>query len=121
MLRKQYFDETWKRKDEQIKIPKESCLNRFTRLIITKQPPPYYSDYRDIETNTSILMSSILYYTRCKYGYSLRLNSSFISFDISSSSLLRNKKSKKSSILSVQFVRTTKSTITSNQILPTID
>lgn len=122
MLRKQYFNQARKRKDKDTNIPKESCLCRFTRLVITKQPPPYYSDYRDVETNTSILRSSIVYYTRCKYGYSLRLKSSFTSCDKSSSSLLRNKKSKNSSIFSIQFLRSTvKSTITSTQILQTVD
>lgn len=123
MMRKQYYDAAKNIKHGGIIVtPEETCLAKVTRLL-TKEPPPYYTDYRCTVINVGNLRNSIQYTIRCKYGYSHRMvsNYSFMSVEEVSSSV-KIKKSKLSSILSDHYVKRTRhSTIFSNQIMPNTD
>lgn len=69
--RKDYYDKLHDN-DTTISLPQESCLVRFTRNIIYKEPPPYYSDYRDKNIEYRDIMSNLILSIRGKFGYSKR-------------------------------------------------
>lgn len=60
-------------------LPKESCISSLYRVLFLKEPPPYYTEYRDFDTNPrecDELFNFYIYNTRKKYGYSKRIGRS---------------------------------------------
>lgn len=60
-------------KQQYIEPPSESIISKLKRILITKKPPPYYTDYRDINTDYRVLKAELLYEMRLQFGYSKRL------------------------------------------------
>lgn len=53
--------------------PKEGVLSKLKRILITKKPPPYYTEYRNINTDYNLLKAELLYEIRVEFGYGRRL------------------------------------------------
>lgn len=71
-LRIRYFNDMYKNKKFKIP-PKESFFSKLNRLVLTKKPPPYYSDYRNYETNHKRIFGNLMFDIRKEFGYSRRL------------------------------------------------
>lgn len=63
-------------KQQYIDPPTESIISKLKRILITKKPPPYCSDYRNINTDYRVLKAELLYEIRLQFGYSKRLRTS---------------------------------------------
>lgn len=108
------------------KFPSESCLERLYRILIKREPPPYYSDYREIGSDVSELHDYLIYTTRMKFGYSRRFTTSTTSIttsDENSHDNLRNSNNKskynlKVSIQNPHTLKLQKSSTHYNQVVP---
>lgn len=60
-----------KKKSINIQPPKESCFSIFMRMF-TRDPSPYYTEYRNITQTHFVNSQMLVYEIRCKYGYSQR-------------------------------------------------
>lgn len=59
-----------------ISQPKEACCNKLIREVITREPPPYYTDYRVNHTDSKKSLKIVMSQLRTRYGYSRRLQAS---------------------------------------------
>lgn len=78
-----YYDLIVRSVNVAIQLPSESCFDKMYRNLIKREPPPYYSDYREIGTDVSELYDYLIYTIRMKYGYSRRITISTTSFTTS--------------------------------------
>lgn len=84
------------RLNSRIILPQERCYEKLYRVLINHKPNPYYCDYLtcDFQATNEIY----LYHLRQRYGYSKRLNPSFIK----SGSMSRRELSARSKHVSLQ-------------------
>lgn len=121
-----YYDIIIREDNEILKLPEESCLEKIYRLLIKREPPPYYSDYREIGTDVTSMHDYLIYTTRMKYGYSRRLttpNTSFTTSDENSHEFHHNSSTAKNNTkISIQSPNMLKLTLQkrthSNQVVP---
>lgn len=123
-----YYDFISISKNVDFSLPRESCLEKMYRKLIKREPPPYYSDYREVGTDVTELHDYLIYTTRMKFGYSRRITTpttSIIGSDETSHENLRNSNNRSKTNLKVSIhnprtikLTTQKSSSRSNQVLP---
>lgn len=77
LFRIRYFNEMFNRKEYK-DPPKEGFSSKLNRLIFSKKPPPYYSDYRSYHINYKGILASLVFEMRQEFGYSKRLGTSSV-------------------------------------------
>lgn len=82
----------------------ESCLHKMYRIIILKEPPLYYTEYREYDTDPKEcedLFDLFILNRRIKYGYSKRLGRSTCRSNASDSNSMRSSSHQSSKIIMV--------------------
>lgn len=72
LSRKVFYDEIKTRANTQ--LPPETCLHKFMRVVLEGGPPPYHTEYRNINENQNVnqTFDNVLLQIRTRYGYSRR-------------------------------------------------
>lgn len=72
VARKVFFDEILSHPN--LQLPKETCLHQFVRVVIDSAPPPFHTEYRNVDETHNInqTFDNVLLQIRTRYGYSRR-------------------------------------------------